>query len=129
MFERIELMSLARASTSHAALRNAVVARNIANADTPGFTARDLQPFAESYRQNHTAPLRRTRAGHIPNPAWSPGPARELQPEAEASPNGNTVSLEEEMFKLAEVKRRHELSVGIYQSALNLMRTSIDRRN
>ena len=128
MFERIELINLARASTGHAARHNAVVARNIANADTPGFIARDLQPFAESYHRNQMPEMRMTRMKHLPNPAWSPGRAREFQPDGEASPNGNTVSLEEEMFKLAEVKRRHELSVGIYQSALNLMRTSIDGR-
>lgn len=128
MFERIELINIAGASTGHAARHNAVVARNIANADTPGFVARDLQSFAESYRQNHATSLRRTRMDHLPQPARSSGQARELQPDADASPNGNTVSLEEEMFKLAEVKHRHELSVGIYQSALNLMRTSIDGR-
>lgn len=128
MFERIELINLVRASTGHAARHNAVVARNIANADTPGFIARDLQSFAESYHRDNASSLHRTRMSHLPDPAWSSGKARELQPDADASPNGNTVSLEEEMFKLAQVKRRHELSVGIYQSALNLMRTSIDSR-
>lgn len=128
MFDGIDLMNLVRASTSHAARRNGIVARNIANADTPDFKARDLQSFEDSYRRSLAAPLRMTREGHMSAPAWPPEGAREMDIAAEASPNGNTVSLEEEMFRLAEVKRRHELSVGIYQSALNLMRTSIDRR-
>jgi flagellar basal-body rod protein FlgB len=32
------------------------------------------------------------------------------------------------MLKAAEVKRGHDLSLGIYSSALDLMRTSIGRR-
>lgn len=128
MFDGIELMNLVRASTGHAARRNSIVARNIANADTPGFKARDLQAFEESYHRIDSGALRATRAGHLSQPVWSQGAAREMEIPAESSPNGNTVSLEEEMFRLAEVKRRHELSVGVYQSALNLMRTSIDRR-
>ena len=128
MFEGIELFNLVRASTSHSARHNTIVARNIANADTPGFKAGDLQSFAESYRQNQTTPIRATRAGHITHPAWSHSLAREFTSDSQPSPNGNSVSLEEEMFKLAEVKRQHELSVGIYQSAMKLMRTSIDRR-
>lgn len=129
MFERIELMKMARAMSDHAARRNGVVARNIANADTPGFKARDLQSFVESYRHTDPPPLRTSRSDHVASPFWSAASPREVMPEAGNSPNGNSVSLEEEMLKLAETKREHDLSLGIYRSALTLMRTSIDRRN
>lgn len=126
MFEKIEMMRMARALGAHASQRHTTVARNIANADTPGFKARDMQSFADSYRAA-SEPLRTTDPRHLQAPGWSPE-ARQVSDETGVSPNGNSVSLEEEMLKAAEVKRSHDLSLGIYRSALDLMRTSIGRR-
>lgn len=127
MFEKIEMMRMARALGAHASQRHLVVARNIANADTPGFKAADTRSFADSYRSAETAPLRTTDPRHLALPDWSPV-TRQTPDETGVSPNGNSVSLEEEMLKAAEVKRGHDLSLGIYSSALDLMRTSIGRR-
>ena len=41
MFEGLEIFQLAGGVARHAASRQAVVAQNIANADTPGYRARD----------------------------------------------------------------------------------------
>ena len=127
MFEKIEMMRMARALGAHASERHLVVARNIANADTPGFKAADTASFADSYRSAETATLRTTDPRHLAAPDWSPL-TRQTVDETGVSPNGNSVSLEEEMLKAAEVKRGHDLSLGIYSSALDLMRTSIGRR-
>lgn len=126
MFEKIEMMRMARALGAHASQRHLVVARNIANADTPGFKAADTASFADSYRTG-LVPMRATDPRHIATPGWSPV-TRQTVDETGVSPNGNSVSLEEEMLKAAEVKRSHDLSLGIYSSALDLMRTSIGRR-
>lgn len=129
MFEKIEMMRMARAMGQHVAQRQAIVARNIANADTPGYKAQDLQSFEDSYRRRDDLPaLRTTDRRHLPTPEWSPAAARVLPAETGVSPNGNSVSLEDEMLKAAELKREHDLSLGIYRSALDLMRTSIGRR-
>ncbi|MDB6176667.1 FlgB family protein [Paracoccus sp. Z330] len=129
MFEKIEMMRMARAMGQHVAQRQTVVARNIANADTPGFRAQDLKPFEETYRQGTQLPeLRRTAPQHFAEPTWSPVSQEIDSATAELSPNGNSVSLEQEMLKAAELKRAHDMSLGIYQSALTLMRTSIGRR-
>lgn len=127
MFEKIEMMRMARALGAHASQRHLVVARNIANADTPGFKAADTASFADSYRDATLSPLRTTDPRHLSLPEWSPA-TRQTLDETGVSPNGNSVSLEEEMLKAAEVKRGHDLSVGIYGSALDLMRTSLGRR-
>lgn len=129
MFEKIEMMRMARAMGQHVAQRQTVVARNIANADTPDYKARDLEPFEDSYRRRDGIPaLRTSDPRHIASPDWSPAAARQITGEAGVSPNGNSVSLEAEMLKAAELKREHDLSLGIYRSALDLMRTSIGRR-
>lgn len=127
MFEKIEMMRMARALGQHASERQLVVARNVANADTPGFKAGDVQSFADSYRRADLAPMRATDPRHLSTPDWSPL-TRQTENDTGVSPNGNSVSLEEEMLKAAEVKRGHDLSLGIYSSALDLMRTSIGRR-
>lgn len=129
MFEKIEMMRMARAMGQHVAQRQTIVARNIANADTPDYKAQDLQAFDDSYRRADLAGgLKRTNLRHIGQPDWSPAAARIETTRTGVSPNGNSVSLEAEMLKAAELKRQHDLSLGIYRSALNLMRTSIGRR-
>lgn len=128
MFENIELIRMARAMGQHVSQRQAIVARNIANADTPGFRAQDVTPFEDSYRQGGDLSLRMTNMRHLGTPGWSPDGTRVVATETGVSPNGNSVSIEAEMLKAAELKRSHDLSLGIYRSALNLMRTSIGRR-
>ncbi|OWY13084.1 flagellar biosynthesis protein FlgB [Thioclava sp. F34-6] len=127
MFEKIEIMKMASAMARHAAARQSAVAENIANADTPGYAARDLPPFEDLYRSEVGGDLRATRPGHIgaastittgPEPLASPGVT---------SPDGNAVSLEEEMVRSVEVKREHDLSLAIYRSSLNILRSSLGR--
>ena len=128
MFEKLEIMQMAQAMASNASLRQTAVTQNIANADTPGYKAADLPAFADSYRDGPAPAMRTTRAGHLPPPAWAYGAIRPVTVEGPASPNGNSVSLEAEMVRAAELKRQHDMAIGIYRSALNLMRSSIGRR-
>lgn len=129
MFEKIEMMQMARAMGLHVQQRHIETARNIANADTPGYRARDLPDFAETYRQERAAGvLRVSHARHMDSPRWSPAGARVTEAEGPVSPNGNSVSLEEEMVRGAEVKRQHDMSLAIYRSGLDLIRSSLGRR-
>ena len=129
MFEKIEMLRMARAMGQHTQARHIEVARNIANADTPGFRAHDLQPFAETYRRAEDGgTLRVSNARHLDSPQWSPGGARVIEVAGPVSPNGNSVSLEEEMVRAAEVKSSHDRSLTIYRSGLDLLRSSLGRR-
>ena len=129
MFEKIEMLRMARAMGQHTQARHIEVARNTANADTPGFRAHDLQPFAETYRQaEEGGTLRVSNARHLDAPQWSPGGARVIEVAGPVSPNGNSVSLEEEMVRAAEVKSSHDRSLTIYRSGLDLLRSSLGRR-
>ncbi|TJZ92613.1 FlgB family protein [Paracoccus gahaiensis] len=129
MFDQIEMMRMARAMGLHVQQRHIEVARNIANADTPGFRATDLQDFSETYRRDRgEAPLKVSHPRHLDRPDWSSEGARVIQVAGPVSPNGNSVSLEEEMVRAAEVKRHHDLSLAVYRSGLDLMRASLGRR-
>lgn len=117
MFEGLQIFQLAGGLARHAASRQAVVAQNIANADTPGYRARDVGGFAETWR-NMTEDVRNGR-GEMP--------MRVIDAQTPASPNGNTVSLELEMLRGIEAQRAHSRAMRIYGSAMSIMRTSIGR--
>ncbi len=116
MFDNLEIFGLAQAQARHAAARQAVVAQNIANADTPGYRARDVTPFEETFRSLDT------RSGGFPDLA-----IRTVDAGGPASPNGNTVALETEMLRGIEAQRSHSRALRVYESALNVLRTSLGR--
>lgn len=129
MFERIETMRMAAQMAVHAAGRQAVIAANVANADTPGYRAADLRSFAESF-ENATRPLelRATRPGHVTASHQGSHPGEIVRDKAaEPSPNGNTVSLETELVRSASAKRQHDVSLAIYRSSLEILRMSLGR--
>lgn len=127
--EKIDIISMAKAMNAHAAARQSVVARNVANADTPGYKAADLPDFTEVWRAAPQGSMRATRPGHLTESAFTrPAPRPVADANGDKNPNGNTVSLETEMLRAAEIKREHDLSLTIYKSALGLMRSSLGRR-
>ncbi|KEO54542.1 FlgB family protein [Thioclava pacifica] len=127
MFENLEIMRMASAMATHASARQNAVAQNIANADTPGYAAHDLPAFAELYQSESAPDLRATRAGHIgADHSVTTGPEARIDPGV-TSPDGNAVSLEEEMVKAVEVKRQHDLALAIYRSSMTVLRTALGR--
>jgi len=129
MLDKIEIMRMAQGMAAHAGARQATIAQNVAQADTPGYRARDIAPFSESYSNNTSTELRRTRAGHLgASDAADGSEFRMIRSQGTEAPNGNTVSLETEMVKSAEVRQQHEMALSIYKSSLDILRASIGRR-
>ncbi len=126
MYESLDLFQTSAAMARHAGARQALVAENIANADTPGFRARAIGAFSETYQANAVQAMRTTRAGHLRADA-SPSAARPVMTDDEPSPNGNSVSLEQEMLNGVEVAREHSRALAIYKHALGIIRTSLGR--
>ncbi len=124
MFDTPQIMRLAQGMARHAAARQGVIAENIAHADTPGYRARDVEPFAATLDRGLAA----TRPGHI-QPASQ---ARSFTPIPDStapavSPNGNTVSLEREMMRAARNKQAHDMALAVYGSARAIWRASLGR--
>lgn len=128
MFEKLEVLQLAQGLARYGAARQAAIAENVANADTPGYRARDLAPFSEVFRTTDGA-MRATRTGHLAGGAGSAEftPREAIRPGA-ASPDGNTVTLESEMFAAAEAKSVHDRALAIYRSSLSVLRTAASGR-
>ena len=71
--------------------------------------------------------MRQTRAGHLGGTATQPA-ARVGFADAEPAPNGNSVSIEEEMLNAVEIQREHDRALAIYKHSLDVLRLSIGRR-
>ncbi|MBL4813626.1 MAG: FlgB family protein [Rhodobacteraceae bacterium] len=125
MFQSLDLFRLSSAMASHAGARTAMIARNIANSDTPGFRAQKLGAFHEHFRPvRHTA-VQITRAGHLGAANQASQLARSEPQLLGMSPNGNSVSIEEQMIYAAEAQREHSEALAIYRHSLTVLRTAI----
>lgn len=126
MYQSLDLFRTSAAMAQHAGARQAVVARNMAHADTPGYQAQAIAPFREAYSTAGAGMMRATRAGHMgadmATRAADAGAAM-----AEPSPNGNAVSLELEMVRGVEAQREHSRALAIYRHSMTVIRTSLGR--
>lgn len=129
MFDKLDIFQLAGGLAKHASTRQEIIARNIANADTPNYRAKDTAPFSATYRGGDLGPtLKTTRTRHIVSTDTASGPVDLRDAAGPSSPNGNTVSIETEMMKATEVRHQHELALSVYKSSMNILRTSVGRR-
>ena len=108
----------------HAGGRTQIIAENVANADTPGYKAKDLPDFS-TYAEG--AGLRTTRPGHLRAAAATARDPVAVASSGAAAPSGNTVSLEDEMVRAVSAKEQHDMALSIYQTASRLLRTSLGR--
>lgn len=124
MFENLDILRTAQAMAGHATQRQNLIAQNVANADTPDYRSRDLTSFADAYAESSGSGMRATRAGHLglENASY----VQEIEDDPSAmSPDGNSVSLEDEMVKSVDVQREHNLALTVYKTSLNILRSSI----
>lgn len=131
VLKNLGVFALASAQLAHASQRHAVIARNIANADTPGFKAQDVAPldFREvSARTASASAPKATRSTHAAEPtAGRPPVELRTLPARDATPNGNTVMLEEQMVQAAETRGAFELAATLYAKNLTLLRAVVGR--
>jgi flagellar basal-body rod protein FlgB len=101
------------------ALRQEAIASNIANLETPGYKRLDL---AASFNTE----LQRACAAHDPQQIAALKPAVEVDPDAVAvSPDGNTVSLEDELLKMNQNSLANTLETQLITMDLSRLRTAI----
>ena len=127
MLESLSITRMAEALADHSASRLDLIARNVAQADTPGYKAMDLPAFAKVYEDQANEGMRATRPGHFTTTETAFQPVAEATG-GEASPDGNTVSVEKEMVKSAEVRQDHDMALAVYRSAQDILRISLGRK-
>ena len=126
MFEKLSITRMAQSLAAQSAARLGLIARNVAQADTPGYKAMELPSFAESYREAQPDGMRHTRPGHQTARAQMMEPVEESDG-GQMSPDGNTVSIEHEMVKSVDVRQQHDMAMAVYRSTSDIIRTSLGR--
>jgi len=121
----LALFSLASQNASWLSTRQATVAANVANANTPGYHARDVQPFS-AVLSHLNLPMATTSAGHIEPAALSSGNAKVKTSDSwDVLYSGNSVDLEQEMMKAGDVNRAHALNVNITRSFHQMLMNAV----
>lgn len=125
----VPLLSMLRERMNWLHQRQDVLSENVANADTPGYVARDLKPldFEQALGQTaNGAALVTTNARHIAiTPSHDGKFENQETPDQESSPNGNSVALEAEMVKVSETQAQFQAAANLYAKAMSLMKTAI----
>ncbi len=127
MINNLSLLRLAGSLSSHTAYRHNVIAENIANSDTPGYKARDVSDFSKSIEPRFSEDLRTTRARHMVSSDVRATLKSYPDSFQTTSPNGNSVSIETEMLRMAVNRQDFDRALTTYKSALSILRTSVGR--
>ena len=121
----IPLFALADRRLAWIDRRQQLLSQNIANADTPGYRARDLKPFA-SLLAAPAIHLAATEGGALPAADGTAASGSVTQPQ-ELAPDGNGVVLDKQLMNVAESDVAHELTTNLMQSYMTMFRTAIGR--
>lgn len=125
MVEPVYLFSLIERQQSWLTARQTLVAQNVANANTAGYRAADLVPFAKVL--DHSAlQMSGSHGMHIQTSAADQASAlRKPSAGWEVSYSGNSVSLEQEMIKAGEIRGAYSLDTSIKKAFHNMWMMSV----
>ena len=100
--------------------RQAVLARNIANVDTPGFQASDSRDFRQMLAGSVGVRPARTVANHLDGTV-DPGLAnRPSRLTAARTADKNEVRMEDQLMKVADTETMHSTVTAIYKKYMTL---------
>lgn len=110
--------------------RQAVLAQNVANADTPGYVAKDVkQPNFAALVSNasHKLAIATTTPGHIV-PLSATGAFQQVaQHGGERSPSGNAVQLEDQMMKISDTANDFALTTSLLRANIGLLKMALGK--
>lgn len=125
----VPLLSMLRERMTWLNQRQDLLSQNVANADTPGYVAKDLKAldFEKALRQSGSAgSMMTTNSRHIALGGAGVSKFEEHDaPDQAANPNGNAVSLEMEMIKVSDTQAQFQAAANLYAKAMTLMKTAI----
>jgi flagellar basal-body rod protein FlgB len=104
--------------------RMEVVARNIANADTPHFKAKDID-FKSVLKQTREDALRTTNNAHIEIPMPESVDGEKFRVPFNASFDGNTVELNVEQAKFGQIAADYQTTLNILENRVSGIRRAL----
>lgn len=122
----MSFFQLASQKMSWLSANQRVVAENIANADTPGYKARNVSSFETLVDGARTGGVRTTHAGHIQGGGHAGGVrATEDSAAWETTIDGNTVVLEQQTLKANEISESYQLAAQLYGKGHQLLTLAV----
>ncbi len=119
------ILSLMSQKLSYLGQKQAVFAQNVANADTPGYKAKETVPFttfAETLK-SASGNMSVTNSKHIvPASMTSANAAAKKMASFETVPTGNSVDLEQQMMETSKTAVEYQADASIYHKFLALLR-------
>ncbi|MEX0404194.1 flagellar basal body rod protein FlgB [Aquibium sp. LZ166] len=120
----VNLFDLASQQARWLSVRQSAVAGNIANMNTPGYQAVDVQPF-ERVLENSKLRMQPTSPGHIAIGANGGEFDVRTDETAMVSVSGNSVTIEQELVKAGEVRRGFEMNTAIVKAFHRMMMMTV----
>ncbi|WP_029008869.1 flagellar basal body rod protein FlgB [Azospirillum halopraeferens] len=111
--------------------RQEVLARNIANADTPDFKPQDLKPFTfrDALADSRRLKASTTAANHLQGTVPVGGLNKEQRVRApyETAPDGNAVVIEEQVMKVSQNAMDYQTMVNLYRKQITMLKMALGR--
>lgn len=125
--EPVQLFDLASRKTAWLAARQATIASNVANANTPGYHAKDVAPFADVMAKTQLE-LASTSDSHLSlgdvGGSGAAGTSEDPAP-FEVSETGNNVGVEAEMIKAGDVNRDFAMTTNVVKAFHAMLMASL----
>lgn len=126
---RIGLFDLAEKRLAWNTQRQSVLASNIANANTPGYRARDVQPFAAVLSGATGVDPTRTNPSHLAGTVASGQASLTRDPVDARSLDGNSVALDRELTKVADTENLQRLTTTIWKKYVAMFNIALGRQS
>ncbi len=138
----IPLFAMLKSRLGYLSARQKTIAENVANANTPGYTAHDLKPFSfQSHMQaaasgpagattiaaTPAGTMAVTQPGHMQAPGSKSGVKAITTPDSEKTLDGTSVVLEDEMVKMTDTRMDYDAAIGFYQQSLSMLKMASRR--
>ena len=141
--DSIPLFAMLKGRMGYLNQRQQVIAQNLANASTPGFTPQDLNPFIVRSGAGGgplvmtpvplaggMSALASQTAASIPIQGQGASSSTNYKPvgapDDETKLDGNQVVLEQQMLKLNDTRSQYDIAVGIYQKAMGFLQMATE---
>jgi len=111
--------------------RQSVLAENVANADTPGYTERDLKPFSYGDGGPKSVAMMTVSTSspmnfHIASGGGDAG-FDSAADGTEITPSGNSVTVEDEMMKVSSNDMDYQTATALYTRSMRLIRLALGK--
>lgn len=113
--------------------RQGLLAENVANAETPGYRGRDLKQYDFADRASSMSSATVTTSATQPmhfavSSSESSAFGAQRMANFEITPEGNGVTLEDEMMKVTTNMMDYQAATTLYQKSIKILKTAMGRQ-